>query len=283
VLGVSPAVPGRLSDPEQLRLLESFANQTALALERAALAEEAQQAWMKVEAELMRNTLLSSVSHDLRTPLAAITGAASSLLSDNPSLPADARRELAQTVADEAERMERLINNLLDMTRLESGGLYVHKEWQPLQELIGAALRHSERRLDGRPVHVDVPADLPLAQLDAVSVEQVLLNLLDNAVEHTPPGTPIDITGRATREGVTVEVADRGPGLPDGTEERIFQKFFRGPSAGSRRGIGLGLSISRGLIEAHGGTIHAANRPGGGATFRFTLPSDGTPPPAPSE
>ncbi|MDB5329196.1 MAG: kdpD [Phycisphaerales bacterium] len=282
VLGVCPAQPQRLADPEQMRLIEAFVSQAALAIERALLAEEAQQAWVQVEAEMMRNTLLSSVSHDLRTPLAAIEGAASSLVETGTALSEDLRRQLAETIYDESERMDRLINNLLDMTRLESGGLRVRKEWQPLQEVIGSALHHLEKRLRGREVKVTIAPDLPLVPIDAISMEQVLANLLDNAVEYTPPGSPIEVRGTRAEGTVTVEISDRGPGLPTGTEQRVFQKFFRAvPDGvdGARRGIGLGLAICRGIVEAHGGVISAENREGGGAKFRFTIPVEGTPPP----
>jgi two-component system sensor histidine kinase KdpD len=280
VLGVCPPVDGVFQDPDQLRLLEAFANLAAAAMERARLAEDARSAWERVEAEFMRNTLLSSVSHDLRTPLAAITGAASTLLEAGNALPAGASRELIETVSEESERMERLINNLLDMTRLESGGLHPRKEWQPVQEVIGSALHHLEKRLEGREVTVNVPADLPLVPFDAISVEQVLVNLLDNALEYTPTGSPIEVTASQIPEGIAVEVSDRGPGLPVGAEQRVFEKFFRAhpPGDHGRRGIGLGLAISRGIIEAHHGTITADNRSGGGARFRFTVPLEGTPP-----
>jgi two-component system sensor histidine kinase KdpD len=266
---------------EQRQLMEAFASQAALALERAALAEEAKAAWERVEAEFVRNTLLSGVSHDLRTPLAAITGAVSSLTETGESLPPEARREMLDTIYEEAGRMERLVNNLLDMTRLESGGLVLKREWQPLQEVVGSALRHLDRRLSGREVRADLPPDLPLVQIDGVAVEQVLVNLIDNAIEYTPADVAVEIVGRAAAEGgVVVEVADRGPGLPPGTEQRVFDKFFRARTAGgqARLGVGLGLAICRGIVGAHGGTITAANRPGGGAVFRFTLPSTGRPP-----
>ena len=281
VIGVSPAPRTAFHDPEQLRLLEAFASQSAAAIERAKLANDARSAWERVEAEFMRNTLLSSVSHDLRTPLAAIEGAASSLVEAGSSLSAESQLELAETIYEESERMDRLINNLLDMTRLESGGLQLKKDWQPLQEVIGSSLRHLDKRLAGREVKLDISADLPLVPIDEISVEQVLVNLLDNVLQYTPSGSPIDISASLRDNAVTVEVVDHGPGLPAGTEERAFQKFFRAHPAGmdgARRGIGLGLAICRGIIEAHGGTICASNRPEGGAAFRFTLPLVGTPP-----
>ena len=244
--------------------------------------ERARREWERAEAEALRNTLLSAVSHDLRTPLSAITGAADALSEGGDALPAGARRELIETVAAEADRMERLINNLLDMTRLESGGLVLRREWQPLDEAVGAALRQLDRRLRGREVSVQVPADLPLVRVDGAALEQVVVNLLDNAVEHTPPGTPVAVIAGASAGAVWLEVADRGPGLPPGAEGRVFEKFFSAAPgagrAGTRRGIGLGLAIARGIIEAHGGSVLARDRPGGGAVFRISLPARETPP-----
>lgn len=286
VLGVCPSGQNTVRDPDRLRLLEAFASQSALAIERAKLAEEARAAWERVEAEFMRNTLLSSVSHDLRTPLAAIAGAASSLVEAGDSLPLGARREMAESIYEESDRMERLVNNLLDMTRLESGGLHIRKEWQPIAEVIGSALHHLDKRLQGRKVRVDIPPGLPLVPLDAIAMEQVLTNLLDNAVQYTFPASPIEIRAEAGDRQVAVEVLDRGPGLPSGEEQQVFQKFFRAQPVGierARRGIGLGLAISKGIVEAHGGTIIARNRPDGGACFRFTLPIEGTPPTLPAE
>jgi two-component system sensor histidine kinase KdpD len=225
VLGVRPASPRRLMAPEQLHLLETFANQTALGLERATLAGEAQQAQIQVATERLRNSLLSTVSHDLRTPLTAIAGAASGLLADNAPLDPSTRHELCQTIADEAHRLNRLVNNLLDMTRLESGAIQVHKEWQPLEEVVGAALTRLEAQLHERPLTTHFPADLLLVPLDSVLIEQVLINVLDNAVKYTPPGSPIDLTAWATEDAVTVEVADRGPGLPPGEEQGILTSF----------------------------------------------------------
>jgi two-component system sensor histidine kinase KdpD len=278
VLGVRPAQPRRLLAPEQLHLLETFVSQTALALERAILAEEAQQAQVQVESERLRSSLLSAVSHDLRTPLAAITGAASSLLEGDTALDTPTRRELLQTIYEEADWLNRLVSNLLQVTRLESGAVQVHKEWQPLEEVVGAALMRLDTRLRTRPLTTNLPGDLPLIPLDSVLIEQVLINLLDNALKYTPPGSPITLSAWPTDGTVTVEVADRGPGLQPGDEQHVFEKFYRLPHPGERSGAGLGLTICRAIVEAHGGRIWAENRPDGGATFRFTLPVSGTPP-----
>jgi two-component system sensor histidine kinase KdpD len=281
VLAVRPSARSRLQNPEQIRLLEAFASQTAAAMERANLADETRAAWERVEVEFLRNTLLSSVSHDLRTPLAAISGAAGTLLQADGTLDTDTRRDLTETVLDESRRMERLISNLLDMTRLESGGLQLKREWQPLAEVVGAALHQMEARLANRQVRVDLPGDLPLVNIDEVSMEQVLVNLLDNAVEYTPVDGALDITARGTEASLVLEIGDRGPGIAAGKEEQIFQKFFRSHPSGGRRGIGLGLAICRGIVEAHGGTITASNRSdaggGRGAVFRIELPVAGAP------
>jgi two-component system sensor histidine kinase KdpD len=282
--------PVETEDPERMRLLEAFANQSALALERAILAEESRRAWERVEGEFLRNTLLTGVSHDLRTPLATITGAASSL-ADAQNLPPETRRELALDIVNEADRMERLITNLLDMTRLEAGGFSLNKEWQSVDEIIGAAIRTLRKRLVAHPIQTDVPADLPLVNLDPVAMEQVLINLLENAGTYTPPQTPITITARVRDAQLTIDVADAGPGLPPGERQQVFQKFFRGgprPTVnnadnGSRHGAGIGLAICKGIVELHGGTITAANRPEGGARFRIQLPTGGRAPAVPSE
>jgi two-component system, OmpR family, sensor histidine kinase KdpD len=279
VLGVRPSQPRRFMAPEQLHLLETFANQTALALERIELAREAQRALVRAETERMRSSLLSSVSHDLRTPLAVITGAMTSLREGIATLDPATRDELIQTAYDEAERLNRLVGNLLHMTRIEAGAVQVQKEWQPLEEVVGAALSRLDDRLHDRPLATHLPPDLPLVPLDGVLIEQALINLLDNAIKYTPSGSPIDISARAARDAVAVEIADRGPGIPPGEEGRIFEKFYRIPqSADGTSGVGLGLAVCRGIVEAHGGRISAESRPGGGTLFRFTLPLDGTPP-----
>jgi two-component system sensor histidine kinase KdpD len=273
VLGIQPAHPSHVTAPEQLHLLETFASQTALAIERANLEEESQKAKVQIETERTRNALLSSISHDLKTPLAAITGAATSLIYDTTG----ECRELAQTIAEEADRLNRLIRNLLDMTRLEAGAVQVRKEWHALEEIVGAVLARLDDRLQGRPVAIDIPDDLPLVPLDSVLIEQVLVNLLENAIKYTPPKSPIEISASITDAQVLVQVADRGPGIPPGDEERVFDKFYRARPNGSS-GVGLGLTVCRGIVEAHGGKIWAQNRDGGGAAFQFTLPMEGQPP-----
>lgn len=277
VLCLRPAASDRALSAEQTALLQTFANQTALAVERAQLADEAGQAQVQVQTEQLRNALLSSVSHDLRTPLTAINGAASALLDGDIALDATTRRDLTQSIYDEANRLNRLVGNLLDMTRLESGNVQVRKEWQLFDEVIGAALARAEPQLAGRAVTADIPADLPAAPLDAALIEQVLINLLENAAKYTPPGSPIEIHARADADALIVEVSDRGAGIAPGDEERIFDKFYRANGAradatSTERGSGLGLTICRGMVQAHGGRIWASNRAGGGATFAFALP-----------
>jgi K+-sensing histidine kinase KdpD len=242
--------------------------------------ELARQAWERVEAEFLRNTLLSGVSHDLRTPLAAISGAAGTMLHAGERVDPGTRAELLTSIASESARMERLVSNLLDMTRLESGGLVLRREWQPFEEVIGTTLGHLEHRLGDRRVDVRVAPDMPLVFIDAAAIEQVLTNLVENVLDHTPPGTPIEVSARVAGDQLVAEVADRGPGLPAGAEQRVFEKFFRchAESAGPRRGIGLGLALARGIVEAQGGQIRATNREGGGAALRFSLPAGGTPP-----
>jgi two-component system sensor histidine kinase KdpD len=278
VLAVRSADPAALVAPEQLHLLETFAAQTALAAERALLAERAEAAQLRVESERLRNTLLSSVSHDLRTPLATITGAASSLLDESGDLDPGGRRELLQAIHEESDRLNRLVNNLLDMTRLESGAVQLRKDWQSLEELVGVALARFGGRLSDRPVTTRLPPGLPLVPVDGMLLEQVLINLIDNALKYTPPATPIEIGAAAGEGEVVLEVADRGPGVPAGDEERLFDKFYRGRAPAGVRGVGLGLTICRAIVEAHGGNIRAENRPGGGLVFRVTLPPADKPP-----
>jgi len=278
VLAIHPADPRKLREPDGARTVEALASQTALALERCNLADAAEHARTEVETERARNALLSSVSHDLRTPLAAITGAATSLLEGSSSMDEGTKREMAKTVAEEAGRLNRLIGDLLEMTRLESGALRVRKEWHSIEEVIGAALGRLDADLADRPVKVDVPPDLPLVPLDDVLFEQVVRNLIENANKYSPPGLLIEIHAKVEGERLRLTVADRGSGLKPGEEQRAFEKFYRGAAFSDRAGVGLGLAICRGIVEAHGGTITAANRSGGGAEFTVILPLEGAPP-----
>jgi len=271
VVAVRPKDPALLLDPEHLHLLESLVNQVALAIERTRLSDEAQQAHVAAEAERMRSAILSSVSHDLRTPLATISGAASSLAEGREELNAADRRDLARSIYREADRLDRLLKNLLDMMRLEAGAVRLNKEWHSLDEIIGAALARLEGRLEGHAVSTAFPTDLPLVFVDGVLLEQVVINLVENAVKYTPLRSTMDLSASVSDHEVIVEVADRGPGIPPGEESRIFDKFYRGKSA-REGGVGLGLTICRGIVEAHGGRIWVENRPGGGALFQFTIP-----------
>ncbi len=272
VLALLPLNPARLALPEQQRLLETFVSQIALALERVRLAVEAQNARLKVETEQLRNSLLSAISHDLRTPLAAIVGASSSLVRDDERLDNDARHELGQAIYDEATRMATLANNLLDMARLQAGAIVLNRQWQPLEEVVGAALAGMNARLTDHPVSVRLTRDLPLVEIDSLLIERVFANLLDNAVKYTPSGTRVEISASATAAELTVTVADHGHGIPEGEEKLIFEKFHRVASEGNQGGAGLGLSICRSIVEAHGGRIWAENLSTGGAAFHFTLP-----------
>jgi len=274
VIALEPRDLRSLMAPDSFRLLRAFGNQAALALERSALAEQAERARVQSETERLRSGLLSSVSHDLRTPLAVITGAASTLLEDEDRLDASAQREMLRSIADEAARLNRLVTNLLAMTRLEAGALEVKRSWHSLEEVVGAALHRLEPLLGGRPVRVGLPAQLPLVAVDEVLLEQVVFNLLENAVKHAPSSTPIEIEARVRDHEVELSVADRGPGLLPGSEERVFEKFYRGDASRRAGGVGLGLAICRGIVESHGGRLRAANRPDGGAAFSFTLPLD---------
>lgn len=277
VLGVWSQEPHALGAPEQLHQLETFANQTALAVERGLLADEAHAAQVRVETEKLRSSLLSSVSHDLRTPLAAITGASSSLLETGDRLDAETRRELLETIGDEANRLGRLVHDLLEMSRLESGAVKAHMEWHPLEEILGAALARVAKTHRERKILTRLPDTLPMVSVDDVLIEQVLVNLLDNAAKYSPADAPIEVAARREDGAIVVEVADRGPGLHADDVERVFEKFYRGKRP-LGRGVGLGLAICRGFVEAHGGRIWATNRSDGGASFQFTLPLSGAPP-----
>ena len=274
--------PLTLKSSEEARFLAAFAQQGALALHRTSLKKQAEEAALKARVEEMRSALLSTVSHDLRTPLAAITGAATtlrdtSLLANRPQ-----QRELLDTICEEADRLERLVRNLLDMTMVESGALPVKREWVPIEEIVGSALTRLESMLSGRSVEIMLSPELPLLSVDTVLLQQVFLNLLENAVKYTPAKSKIEIRAHAIGNSMVINVDDRGPGLPPGGDLRIFEKFFRADTS-SVSGAGLGLAICRGVVEAHGGTISAENRVGGGTSFTITLPISGDAPFVPAD
>jgi two-component system sensor histidine kinase KdpD len=258
--------------PEQWRLLESFANQAAQAVRRVQLVEAARQAQLLRETEKLQTALLNSISHDLRTPLASITGALSSLRDDAAFLDAAARTVLIDTAWEQSGRLNNLVGNLLDMTRLEAGATKVKPEPCDVQDLIGVALAQLGQRLEGKPVNIEAPDDLPLVSMDFVLMVQALVNLLDNAIKYSPPDTPITIRAAATPTEFLLQVRDQGGGIPASEHERIFQKFYRTQGANGVSGTGLGLSISKGIVDAHGGRIWAGNNPAGGAEFTIALP-----------
>ncbi len=247
--------------------VDAVGHQAAVAVGRLELALEAREAALRVKAEELRNTLLSSVSHDLRTPLAAITGMATSLRDLAGDRSAE-EREALDTIVEEAQRLSRILTNLLSITKVESGAA-PRREWVPLEEIIGSALARLEHELEGREIGVDVP-DGALAHVDPILVEQLLLHLLENAAKHTPPGTSIDVRVSRQPDRAVLEIADRGPGVPSGA--RVFDKFVRGKT--SAPGAGLGLAVCRGIAVAHHGGIDVVARDGGGATFAVWFPDE---------
>ncbi len=268
--------------PSQRQLLDNAVRQTALAIERARLDEEAAAARLTAESERLRNDLLSSVSHDLRTPLAAITGAATTLADATEPASAEVRRDLAESIRDQAERLERLVHNLLELTRIQSGAMTVRRQWCPLEEIIAGARRRVDSVMGRRDVAVDVPSDVLLIHADPTLIEQVLVNLLENAAKFTSPQAHVVIRGVRDARDVVVTVADDGPGIAPGDEERIFDRFHRGVGAERARGAGLGLTVSRAIASIHGGTLTGSNRPTNGAVFTLTIPDgEGCEDPAP--
>ncbi|RCX11554.1 DUF4118 domain-containing protein [Extensimonas vulgaris] len=282
VLVIEPPAGGQALGPEQRRLLETCASLLAISLERIHYIDVAQKSTLQIESERLRNSLLSAISHDLRTPLAALVGLADALVMAQASGrdPA-AQHEIALSIRESALRMNALVNNLLDMARLEAGGVQLHRAWQPLEEVVGAALAACAPALRTRPVSVQLADDLPLLEFDAVLIERVLVNLLENAAKYTPPGTAVRIAAKPSGSCVTLTIDDDGPGLPPGREEALFEKFERGTRESATPGVGLGLAICRAIVLAHGGRIRAENRIEqgrvAGARFTIELPC-GTPP-----
>jgi two-component system sensor histidine kinase KdpD len=276
VFVIEPANPRQLMVPEHRRLLETFAALAAIALERIHFVTIAQDTLIKMESERLRNSLLTALSHDLKTPLTALVGIADALSRELSGGTAGVAGKV-EVMRDQALRMARLVDNLLEMARLQSGEVKPRKDWESIEEIVGAAIKSLEPSLAGRPLKLDLPQDLPLVRCDAVLIERVLFNLLENGIKYTPRGTPMGI--RASRQGdvMHVEVWDQGPGLPAGQEREIFLRFTRGRKESDVPGVGLGLAICQGIVEAHGGEIRAENRAGGGARFIFTLPLEQQP------
>jgi two-component system sensor histidine kinase KdpD len=277
VLGVQPNTSQQTLSLDQRQLLEAYSSLAAMAIERTILAEQASRNLLLQEAEKLQSALLNSISHDLRTPLASVTGVLSSLheaeAGDNQVVMDHATRmELIDTGWEEAERLNRLVGNLLDMTRLEAGAIRLNLEDSDMEDVIGVALTRLRSRLTRHSIVTEIPSSRPMVRMDAVLVEQVLVNLLDNAAKYSQPGTQIEVGFSQKDNFLDVWVADRGHGIPDGDLRHIFEKFFRVQRPDGISGTGLGLSICKGIIEAHGGKIRAENRLEGGARITFTLP-----------
>ena len=275
VLGIKTADAQDRLAAEQWQLLEGFASQAASSIERSLLAEEARHAQLLDEANKLQKALLNSISHNLRTPLASITGALSSLLEDQALFDSSTERELLETAQGEAERLNRLVGNLLDMTRLEAGALGLRVEPADVQDVVGTALEHLGGIARGREIRVRIEPNLPLLNLDPVLIAQALVNVLDNALKYSPADQPVDVRVRTAGENLEIQVEDRGIGIASTDLERVFERFYRAPRVGPVSGMGLGLSISRRFVEAHGGTLQAASPGQTGAVMTVLLPLAG--------
>ena len=264
-------------EAETQSLLEALASLVAVAVERLHYADVAQRTELTIQSERLRSSILSALSHDLRTPLTALVGLADSLSLVKPPLPATAL-DTALAMHEQAARLAGLVDNLLDMAQLNAGGVTLRREWQPIEEVIGASIKLLGSALASHPVRVSLPPDLPLIEFDAVLLERVFCNLLENAAKYAPQGTPIEIVASQSSDLVTVRVSDHGPGFPTAKRDELFNMFVRGATESGKLGTGLGLAICRTIIEAHGGRIDADKMPdGGGASVSFTLPK-GLPP-----
>ncbi|MEP6985803.1 MAG: ATP-binding protein, partial [Chloroflexota bacterium] len=277
VIGIRTRQNDRLSF-DQEALLETFGNQIALVIERELLDEAAEQSAMLRESERLYTTLLNSISHELRTPIATIMGASSSLLDPQTRANEAVRSELTVDIQDAADRLNRLVENLLDMSRLDSGRLKLKSDWCDVSDVIGVSVKRVGKCFDERPITIHIAPNLPLVQMDFVLMEQVVVNLLDNICNYTPAGTLVEVTADVKDEWLSLVISDNGSGLPPEDVERIFEKFYRVPGTATG-GTGLGLSICRGLVEAHGGTLTASNKDTGGARFLIQLPAHSVPPP----
>jgi two-component system sensor histidine kinase KdpD len=274
VLGIHPIGSLNISTPEQRQIFNAFANQAALAIERANLAEQAHHAKLHQATEKLQTALLNSISHDLRTPLVSITGALSSLREKSLHLSKADRQNLLETAYSEAMRLNRLVGNLLNMTRLEGGAIHLRCEPCDIQDIIGSALEQLGERLESKPVNILIPPDLPMVSLDFALFCQAVVNLIDNAIKYSPKESPITIKASKTETEIILQVIDEGIGIPAEDLERVFDKFYRVSRPENIHGTGLGLAISKGIIEAHGGVILAENRPVGGTIMTIRMKKD---------
>ncbi len=271
-VGVIEMAGARGLGPAEMEVLKTFAGQLALAIERSRLRDEADAAMLEAETSRTRAALFSSVTHDLRTPLASITASASSLLEEGVPFSEEQRLELLRTILEESERLNRLVANLMDLSRLRAGALRPTVELVPLEDLVSAVTSRLAPVLSGRPVRVRIREDIPPVPADVVQMDQVFTNLLENAARYSPPGTEISVSAARWQDAVEVRVADRGPGIPLDERERVFGAFYRSDVDGRRGGTGLGLAIAQAVVVAHGGTMWVEDTPGGGATIGFRLP-----------
>ena len=258
--------------PQKRLLIEAFASLAAVAIIRVRLAREAEQARWLAESEKLHNALLNSISHDLRTPLAAITGAVTALLSEESKSDTETDRALLRAIEEEARRMNHFVANLLDMVRIEGGTLKLRREWCDIQDILGVALREVKGAIAGHPLEIDIPADLPLVKVDFPLIEHVMINLLENAAKYSPQGSKISVSARYLDQAMRFTVTDHSPSVPAAERVRIFDKFYRLHYSKQVGGTGLGLSICKGIIEAHGGKIWVDPSPDYGNRFIFTLP-----------
>lgn len=259
-------------DPQTKAFFDAFRSLIAQTLERLYLAGQVRDATLKAETESLRNSLLSAISHDLRTPLTRISGAASTLIESGGECSEEEKQDLGKVILEEAQRMSDLTSKILNMARLSSGEIVLHQDWNVVEEIVGSALTRLDKNLQGRPVRTQLPDSLPLVWIDAVLLEQVLVNLIENAAKYTPPGSPIDISAELLPATVRLTVSDYGVGIPKGMEEKLFDKFYRHETETQTSGVGLGLALCRAVVEAHGGTIKATNLAGKGAAFMIDLP-----------
>jgi two-component system sensor histidine kinase KdpD len=273
IVGETSRRPGLV--PHRMRIIEMLAGQASSALKRSALQKRAEEARVAAEAERLRASLLTSISHDLKSPLAIILGSASSLQDLGASLDSMAAQDLLHSILEQGERLNQFIANLLDMSRVESEAVRPKRQLADLNDIIGSALQHAGRALSGHRTVLHVPDNIPSIEIDPVLMEKALINILENAANYTPPGTQITLTVSQDSESIAIQISDEGPGIPATELPRLFDKFYRGATAAWKpAGTGLGLAISRGFLEAMGGAIAASNRQDrSGAVFTITLPA----------